>query len=206
MVAGTDTGVGKTTFAAALALALDAAYWKPLQSGRPTDAERVARIAGLRADRLLPERHVFSRAISPHRAAELEGVSIDPEALAELPACRRPVVIETAGGLLVPITRSLLQADLLARWRLPVALCARTTLGTINHALLSLEALRHRGVPLLGVAFIGEPNEDNERTIIELSRAPRLGRLPLLPRLEPEALRRAFAENFRTEDFFAHAR
>ncbi|HRK96248.1 MAG TPA: ATP-dependent dethiobiotin synthetase BioD, partial [Rhodospirillales bacterium] len=111
-----------------------------------------------------------------------------------------PLVVEGAGGLLVPLTRRTLFIDVFARWGAPVVLCARTALGTINHTLLSVEALKARGVPLLGIAFIGEAMPDSERTIVEFSGARRLGRLPWLDEISSEALRRAFAENFVRED------
>lgn len=204
VVSGTDTGLGKTVFAAMLTLALDGVYWKPVQSGTAdgTDAETVARLAALPPERILPERYVLSQPLSPHRAAELDGVEIDPDALVlpePLPD-GRPLVVEGAGGLLVPLTRRTLFIDVFARWGAPVVLCARTALGTINHTLLSVEALKARGVPLLGIAFIGEAMPDSERTIVEFSGARRLGRLPWLDETSPEALRRAFAENFVRED------
>ncbi|MBU6269628.1 MAG: dethiobiotin synthase [Sphingomonadales bacterium] len=204
VVTGTDTGVGKTVFAAVLAGALGAHYWKPVQSGPDdeggTDALRVARLGGLPPERILPEAYRLTEPLSPHRAAELDGVTIDPARLA-VPDVAGPLVIEGAGGVLVPLTRDWLYADQFARWQAPVVLVARTTLGTINHSLLSLEALRARRVPVLGVAFVGEPNADNEATICALGKARRLGRLPLLPDLTAPALAEAFAANFRTEDF-----
>ena len=204
VVTGTDTGVGKTVFAAALAGALGAHYWKPVQSGPDdeggTDALRVARLSGLPATHIVPEAYRLTEPLSPHRAAELDGVVIDPARLA-LPPVAGPLVVEGAGGVLVPLTRSLLYADLFARWQAPVVLVARTTLGTINHCLLSLEALRARGVPVLGVAFVGQANEDNEATICAMGQARRLGRLPLLDDLTPSTLSAAFAAHFRLEDF-----
>ena len=145
IVAGTDTGMGKTTVAAMLVLALDASYWKPIQSGAEegTDRQRVQALTQLPDDRLLPERYVLSQPLSPHRAAELDGIEIEAEALA-LPALDRTLVIEGAGGLMVPVTRNKLQIDVFADWSLPIILCARTALGTINHTLLSIEALRGR--------------------------------------------------------------
>lgn len=205
VVTGTDTDVGKTVFAAALVAALDGVYWKPVQSGTAegTDRARVAALSGLDDDRLLPERYVLSRPLSPHRAAELDGVVIDPATLAPplADARGRPLVIEGAGGVMVPITRELLQIDLFARWRLPVVVCARTRLGTINHTLLTLEALKGRAIPIQGVAFIGEPMPDTEATIAAFSGVERLGRLPVLPSLDRASLGRAFAEHFRVADF-----
>ncbi len=106
------------------------------------------------------------------------------------------MIIEGAGGLLVPLTRRTVFADVFARWRLPVILCARTGLGTINHTLLSLEAMRQRQIPILGVAFIGDANPDTERTIVEMGGVTRLGRLPLLDRLDPDSLRDSFRTHF----------
>lgn len=204
VVTGTDTGVGKTVFAAALAGALDAFYWKPVQSGQDdeggSDSQRVMRLAGLTAERVLPEVYRLTEPLSPHRAAELDGVTIDPARLV-LPQIDGPLVIEGAGGLMVPLTRNLLYVDQFARWAAPVVLVARTTLGTINHTLLSLEALRARQVPVLGLAFVGEANDDNEATICAMGKTRRLGRLPHLASLDAPGLAAAFAANFRVEDF-----
>lgn len=110
-------------------------------------------------------------------------------------------MIEGAGGVLVPLTRQVTFADVFARWGLPVVVVARTTLGTINHSLLTFEALRARGVPIHGVAFVGDANPDNEATIAAMGGARRLGRLPLLADLTPKSLAVAFAANFRKSDF-----
>ena len=204
VVTGTDTGIGKTRFAAALAGALDGYYWKPVQAGldEPTDSEIVARLSGLAAGRILPESYRLKSPLSPHRAAELDGVAIDSGALSP-PATDRPLVIEGAGGVLVPLNGTTLFADIFARWQLPVILCARTALGTINHSLLAIEALRARHIPILGVAFIGEANEDSEATIARLGKVRRLGRLPWIDPMTPEMLHRKFAGNFNLRDFAA---
>ena len=167
VVTGTDTDVGKTVFAAALAGALGAHYWKPVQAGTDPygDADRVATLSGLPPSHILPEAYRLATPCSPHRAAAIDGVTIDPARLA-LPEVAGPLVVEGAGGILVPITPDLLFADLFARWARPVVLVARTALGTINHSLLSIEALRRRAVPILGVAFIGDAHPDSEATIV----------------------------------------
>jgi len=203
VVTGTDTGIGKTVFAAALAGALDGYYWKPIQSGLAdeTDSDAVRRLSGLAAERILPERYRLSTPASPHLAAEIDGVAIDAEGL-DPPATPRPLVIEGAGGLLVPLTREVTYIDVFARWRAPLVLCARTTLGTINHTLLSIEAIRARGIPLLGVAFIGDENASSEDIIAALGRTRRLGRLPPLTPLTEESLKAAFAEGFDVKDFW----
>jgi len=197
VVTGTDTGIGKTVFAAGLTAALGASYWKPVQSGleEETDSETVARLARLPAERVIPEAWRLRTPASPHLAAELDGVAIDPDALTP-PDVAGPLVIEGAGGLLVPLTRRVLTVDVFARWGLPVVLVARTALGTINHTLLSLEALRARDVSVAGVALVGEEHADNASAIAEFSGAPVLGRLPILPELTPERLAEAFAAGF----------
>ncbi|MEP9348109.1 dethiobiotin synthase [Xanthobacter sp. KR7-225] len=204
VVTGTDTGIGKTVFCAGLAGFLDGCYWKPVQAGLDgeTDSAAVARLAGLPAERILPEARRLALPASPHLAAERAGVAIDPAALIP-PAAPRPLVIEGAGGLLVPLTREALLIDVFARWGLPVVLCARTALGTINHTLLSLEALRARAIPVLGVAFIGEAHDENARIIAALGKVNVLGRLPRLDPLTPDTLAAAFARAFRRADFAA---
>jgi dethiobiotin synthetase len=203
VIAGTDTDVGKTVFAAALAGALGGFYWKPIQSGMQDggDAEIVARLSGLPRARVLPEAHRLSQPLSPHRAAELDGTEIDVEKLESTLPGERPLVVELAGGLLVPLSRKHLQVRLLQKWEMPVILVARTALGTINHSLLSIFALRMHEVPIHGIAFVGDANEDSERTICEFGQVKRLGRLPLLDPLNADTLRAAFAASFRLEDF-----
>lgn len=193
IVTGTDTDVGKTVFAAALAGHLGGWYWKPVQAGLDggTDAERVAKLSGLPRERILPEAWRLTTPCSPHRAAEIDRVEIDPGALA-LPE-QRPLVVEGAGGALVPLTRNALFADVFDLWGLPAIIVARTSLGTINHSLLTIEALRARGVPIHGVAFVGDAVEDSEATICEIGKVKRLGRLPWLDPLTADSLRRAFA-------------
>ncbi len=203
IVTGTDTEIGKTVFAAALAGALGAHYWKPVQAGLEEDggdADRVARLSGLPRENVLAEAYRLTTPCSPHRAAEIDGVEIDPARLA-LPHVDGPLVVEGAGGALVPLSRSMTYADQFARWQAPVIVVARTVLGTINHSLLTIEALRARGVEVLGVAFVGEPQEDSEATICAMGKVRRLGRLPHVSPLTPETLREAFAANFDLNDF-----
>jgi dethiobiotin synthetase len=201
VVTGTDTDVGKTVFAAALAGALGASYWKPVQAGLEEggDAATVARLSGLAPDRILPEAYRLATPCSPDRAAEIDGVTIDSERL--VPPTDGPLVIEGAGGVLVPVAGDLVFADLFARWGLPVVLVARTALGTINYSLLSIEALRARGVPILGVAFTGDAVEHSEATIARIGGVKRLGRLPHLAPLDAGTLAAAFAAHFDVADF-----
>ncbi len=201
VVTGTDTDVGKTVFAAALTVALGAHYWKPVQAGLDdgTDAGTVVRL-GVPGDRVVSEAYRLRTPCSPHRAAEIDGVTIDPARLA-LPMVDGPLVVEGAGGVLVPVMRDLLFADLFARWGAPVVLVARTGLGTISHSLLSIEALRARGLALRGIAFVGEAVADSEATIAAIGGVKRLGRLPRLDRLDAGTLAAAFAAHFDVADF-----
>jgi len=203
VVTGTDTGIGKTVFAAGLTALLGACYWKPVQAGLvdETDSCCVQRLAEIPKDRVIPERYRLAEPASPHLAARLEGVSIVPLSLDPPDAGGRPLVIEGAGGVMVPLDRDTLYLDVFARWQCPVVLCARTSLGTINHSLLSLAALRGRGIDVLGVAFIGEAHPDSEDTICRLGKVRRLGRLPWLTPLSGAALQKAFAAAFAREDF-----
>jgi dethiobiotin synthase len=207
VVTGTDTGVGKTVVAAMLTLALDGVYWKPVQAGtgEGTDSATVAALTSLGPERFIPEHYLLTEPLSPHRAAELEGVEIDADSLV-LPAETqrgRPVIIEGAGGLMVPLTRRTLYVDVFQRWRAPIILCARTALGTINHSLLSVEALRTRGIPMLGIVFVGDSQPDSQRTICDFAQVNCLGRLPWLPDLTPETVAAAFASHFDPEPFRA---
>lgn len=197
VITGTDTGVGKTVFAAALTDALHAYYWKPVQSGLDgeTDSETVRRLGRVPGSHILPEVWRLRTPASPHLSAQIDGIRLNPMALTP-PSVGRPLIIEGAGGLLVPLTDSELFADVFAHWQLPAILCARTTLGTINHTLLSLEAARSRQIPIFGVAFIGEAHAETERTIVEMGRVRRLGRLPHLDVLTPDTLRQTFIREF----------
>ena len=195
VVAGTDTAVGKTVFCAGLAAMLGARYWKPVQAGFPTDSQTVAALAGVE---VLPEAYRLKLAASPHQAAEDEGITIDPDSLVPPEG---KVVIEGAGGLMVPLTRQTLFIDVFARWQIPVILCARTRLGTINHTLLSIAAIRARSIPLQGVAFIGEANAESERIITEIGQVKRLVRLPAIQPLSAGRLAEVFAKTFQRADF-----
>ncbi|HEY6917166.1 MAG TPA: dethiobiotin synthase [Allosphingosinicella sp.] len=189
IVTGTDTGVGKTVFAAGLAGGLHAFYWKPVQSGLDPegDSETVLRLSGLAPGRILPEAYRLQLPASPHLSAREEGVEIDLQRLMP-PAGSAPLVVEGAGGVLVPLTETVLIADYFARLGAPAILCARTGLGTINHSLMSVEALRARGVPVAGILFIGDSHPENERIVPRLAGVPHLGRLPLLDPLDAATL------------------
>lgn len=204
VIVGTDTNVGKTVFSAALADALGARYWKPVQSGLEdeTDSQTVARLGGLSPQRIVPEAWRLTLPASPHIAARAEGVEIDVAGLAP-PSGVTPLVIETAGGIMVPLTDHCLTVDLLARWGLPAIVVSRTALGTINHSLLTLEALRRRNIKVHGLAFVGDEYAMAQRTVARIGNVRVLGRLPRLDPLNRETLRAAFAARFSLQDFEA---
>ena len=175
-VTGTDTDVGKTVFSAYLAKCGPAKYWKPIQCGQPFDGDQVSSWIG--AGRVHPSLYTLQHPLSPHRAAELEGVELEMTRCICPPG---PVVVEGAGGVYVPITWEQNMMDLMAQLGLPIVLVARSSLGTLNHSLLSIEALRSRGLDLRFVVMVGPRNESNRFTI------ERLGCTPVFefPWLEP---------------------
>ena len=189
VICGTDTDVGKTVVSALVVQGLGATYWKPVQSGLEGggDSGRLQALLQLPAERLLPEAYRLQTPVSPHWAAELEGITIYPARLA-LPVVAGTLVVETAGGLLVPLRRDWLQIDQLAAWGLPVLLVARSGLGTLNHTLLSVQALRQRSIPLLGLVLNGPLHPDNPATLAALAQAPVLAQLPPLEPLTAAGL------------------
>lgn len=172
-VTGTDTGVGKTVVSAILTVAWRATYWKPLQTGldaEPGDSATVARLGGLSPERIIPPAYALRAPLSPLAAAKQEEVLLNPGRLV-LPVLAdpsMPLVVEGAGGVLVPVWEDLTMIDVMVRFALPVLVVARSSLGTINHSLLTLEALRRRGLDVLGMVFNGTPNSDNVDTIEQL--------------------------------------
>jgi dethiobiotin synthetase len=198
VITGTDTGVGKTVFAAGLTALIGGYYWKPVQAGLDEGGDSVTVTAlGVPNERVLPEAYRLITPCSPHHAADVDGVSIEPERLV-LPI-QRPLVVEGAGGALVPLNGDLLYADMFARWQLPAIVVARTALGTISHSLLTLEALRARDVPVHGVAFIGEGEGVAEEAICRIGRVKHLGRLPVLDTFQNFTA--LFAQHFSVGDF-----
>lgn len=189
VICGTDTDVGKTVVSALVVQGLGATYWKPVQSGLEGggDSSRLQALLQLPTTRLVPEAYRLRTPVSPHWAAELDGVTIDPARLA-LPAVAGALVVETAGGLLVPLRRDWLQIDQLAAWGLPVLLVARSGLGTLNHTLLSVQALRQRSIPLLGLVLNGPLHPDNPATLAALAQVPVLAQLPPLEPLTASGL------------------
>jgi dethiobiotin synthetase len=205
-VTGTDTGVGKTVVSALLCAALDAIYWKPIQTGTREGADRptVMRIAGLPRARTAAEAYRFAPPVSPHLAARRAGVRIDLRKI-KLPGigAGENLIAEGAGGALVPINETHLMTDLMRHLGLPVLLVTRTTLGTINHTLLSLAALREARLDVRGVIMVGKANRDNRQAIERYGRAAVVGMLPWLARMNRGVLLRVFRDHFDARAFGA---
>lgn len=195
-VTGTDTDAGKTVISALLTLALDAHYWKPIQSGvnEDSDTRDVQSLTGLPQERFLPEAYRLTEPLSPHEAAAIDGVRIDLNAIT-LPALPQdaPLVVEGAGGLMVPLNDKALMLDLITRLGLPVVVVARSGLGTINHTLLTLAALRAAGAEVAGVIMNGPPHPANADAIAHFGRVPVLAQVPMLGDLSPQGLKNACA-------------
>ena len=196
-VTGTDTGVGKTVVSAALMhryrVETRLRYWKPIQTGieQDDDTSDVARLGGCSGDELFTSGIRLRRPVSPHLAALLSGTTIGIRALVESIEREREDcawIVEGAGGVLVPINDTEMMADLMVGLELPAIVVARTTLGTINHTLLTLELLRRRGLQIAGVVMVGERHEANRAAIEHYGEVAVLGELPCLTPLTTAAL------------------
>ncbi len=189
VICGTDTDVGKTIVSSFFVQGLKAVYWKPIQSGTQegTDTKTVCKLLDLEPNRHLSERYKFKAPVSPHWAAEKECGFIEPNNL-NLPDLNKLIIIETAGGLMVPLNRNWLQIDQLKVWGSPVILVARTGLGTLNHTLLSLEALKNRDIKVLGIVLNGPPHDDNPKTLEQFGDTKILARLPIFETISAKVL------------------
>ena len=187
-VTGTDTGVGKTVLSAALMPRFpEAIYWKPIQTGADDDTAEVRRLSG---GHVLDKGVRLPDPVSPHLAARRAGVNIDlGSLLPDRDSDRAVYIVEGAGGVLVPVNDSQMMIDLMVLLGLPVIVAARTTLGTINHTLLTLEALRARSLRIAGVVLIGERNADN-RAATEQYGGVRVLEMPRFDPLNRECLQR----------------
>lgn len=179
IVAGSGTHVGKTVVSAILATLLDGDYWKPVQCGKEEESDTAIMKTLLDPDRHTVWEPIYSlqAPLSPHHAARLENLTIDIDSIHPPPASPRPLIIEGIGGVFVPLTLKTLTYDLFKTWKCLWVLVVNHYLGSINHTLLTIDALKKRNVPLMGLIFNGEPNPDSEAAILEFSQLPRLARL-----------------------------
>tara|TARA_Y100001968_G_C19267461_1_gene672439 strand:- start:105 stop:761 length:657 start_codon:yes stop_codon:yes gene_type:complete len=193
IICGTDTDVGKTVISSLFVQGLNAIYWKPIQSGLDSgsDTKYIRQLLNRKDNNFIEESYKFKAPVSPHWAAEKENQLID-EVKLKIPIVNKTIIIETAGGLLVPINRQTLQIDIIKEWNLPVVLVARSGLGTINHTLLSIEALRAKDIAIKGIILNGALHEDNPQTIKEFSQVPILAEIPRFKNLSAESLSQAW--------------
>lgn len=180
-ISGIGTGVGKTIAAAIVCEALKADYWKPVQAGDldQSDTMMVQSLISNSVTRFFPERFSLSQPMSPHAAAAIDGIRISPRDFS-LPETSNKLVIEGAGGLMVPLNEHYMMIDLIEDFNSPVILVSRNYLGSINHTLLSAEALQKRSIPILGIIFNDTPNESTEKLITDYTG------LPVLCHIQPE--------------------
>ncbi len=207
-ITGTDTGVGKTVLSALLCAALDACYWKPIQTGMEEgmDSRTVAALAEMPEERIIPEVYRFRQPVSPHLAARWAGERINLKNI-EMPVAAPGValIVEGAGGVLVPVNEREFMLDLIKQFKLPVLLAARSTLGTINHTLLSLSALARAGIEVTGVVLNGERNAHNREAIEEYGRVRVVGEIPRLEKPCRAALLETFEKHFDKKAFLSAA-
>lgn len=197
-VTGTDTDVGKTVVSALLMSGLDATYWKPIQAGlsEETDTGFVQRVSQSEDDKILPERFRLETPMSPHAAADIDSVSISMEDFS-LPAFdTEHLIVEGAGGLIVPINWEQTVLDLILQFNLPALLVARSGLGTLNHTLLSLEALRKRNIDVFAVVLNGPKHPSNKETIEHFGQV-KVYELEEIKDFEKENLKKTFELAFR---------
>lgn len=177
IITATDTGVGKTLCAAHLLKLTQGTYWKPIQTGDDRDLDVVQRISSLPQDHFLPETYRYKTPCSPHLAAALENRSINIDTLTFPEIQHYPLIVEGAGGVLVPLANGVFMIDLFKKLGLPVIVVARSTLGTINHTLLTLEALSKRKISVLGVVTVGPYHPENEEAIQYFGSVKVIGRI-----------------------------
>lgn len=182
-ITGTDTDAGKTTVAGWLCLHSGYDYFKPIQTGSDKDSSIVKVLSGAKTYK---ETYLYTTPVSPHLAASLEGEAIDIEQI-KLPSAPN-LIIEGAGGLLVPINKEALMIDLIVQMNVPVLLVARSAIGTINHTLLSLEALRSRSIDVLGIIVSGKLNQDNCDAMEFYGRTKVLAQIPFMTKIDKETL------------------
>ncbi|HEX6981482.1 MAG TPA: dethiobiotin synthase [Balneolaceae bacterium] len=197
-ITGTDTGIGKTAISAMLAQGLNATYWKPIQAGldEETDIQFVQRTTNLPDSHFIAERFRLQTPMSPHAAAEIDDVSIQLDDFTLPEYGTKHLVVEGAGGLMVPINDEDMIIDLISYLSLPVVLVSRSTLGTLNHTFLSLEALRKRNIPILGVVLNGPKSESNRKAIEKYGEIRILAEIEPIDEINSESLQTNFDEHF----------
>lgn len=177
-ITGIGTGVGKTIVSAALVEKLQADYWKPIQSGDldNSDTDTVRKLVSNKISTFHPEAYRLTQPFSPHKAAQLDGIKIDMEKII-LPQTTNTLIIEGAGGLMVPLNEKDLMIDLIQKLEAEVVLVVSHYLGSINHTLLSIELLLQRNIPIKGLVLNGHPDPDSEAIVLNYKNIPLFGRV-----------------------------
>lgn len=177
-VTGIGTDVGKTVASAIVCESLQADYWKPVQTGSyfSTDSDKLKKYVSNSKTKIHPETFVLRQYMSPHAAAELEGKHIELSAI-EVPETQNTLVIEGAGGIMVPLNEREFIVDLIVKTKAEVILVIQNYLGSINHSILSIDALKFRNIPVKGIIFNGPPHKLSEDIILTYSGLKCLGRI-----------------------------
>ena len=191
-VTGIGTNVGKTVISAILTQKLQADYWKPIQAGdlNNTDSMKVSQWVDNTISTIHPEAYRLTQPMSPHAAAERDGVNINLNDIISTETTRN-LIIEGAGGLMVPLNKNNLVVDMVSRFQTETVLVSRHYLGSINHTILSIEALRSRNIPITGIIFNGDDNRDTESIIKSVCAVPILGRIPNIDNLNQHSIKDA---------------
>lgn len=192
-ITGTDTDVGKSLVSAMMVSAMESSYWKPVQSGTltGTDTEFVAQVSGLTKDHFIPEVYKTTQPLSPHLSARIDGISIDMNAFHKPDVSvikNNTLVMEGAGGVLVPLNSQKFVIDLIKQISAPVIIVCRSALGTINHSLATIEVLRSRDIPIKGFIMNGPKNVENERAVMDYGQVEHLGSIPELSKVDRQTL------------------
>lgn len=195
-VTGIGTDVGKTVVSSVLVEALKADYWKPVQTGSffSTDTAKVQKWISNSESKIHPESYLLKQYMSPHAAAELENREISLSNIT-IPDTSNTLIIEGAGGLLVPLNRAEFMIDMIKKFDAEVVLVVQNYLGSINHTLLSVEALKNKGLKILGIVFNGAPHQLSEDIILDNSGLKLLGRISKETELNKEVIAR-YAKEF----------
>jgi dethiobiotin synthetase len=187
-IIGIHTGIGKTIASAVIAEAIGADYWKPVQAGtEERDALLVKQLITNGDARVHDEAIILSQPMSPHAAADIDRVTVDPTQFV-WPTTDKTLLVETAGGILSPMSANTTMADFVSYYKLPAILIAQNYLGSINHTLLSIEVVKNRGIVLLGIVMNGTENRSSETFIEQYSKTPIIARIPHLDRLDKNSI------------------
>jgi dethiobiotin synthetase len=197
-VTGTDTGIGKTLVSAMLMLGLKSHYWKPIQSGiaEGSDTDWIRKITEFPDEYFFKERYLLNEPLSPHAAALIDGIKIELSEITAPGDGNQPLIIEGAGGVMVPLNDKHMMLDLIKKLALPAILVSRSGLGTINHSLLTINCLRQAGVSIAGVIMNGSLNKSNRTAIENYGQVPVLAEIEPIEKVSRQSLLEIFEHNF----------